>query len=387
METGSTPYLDFGLEPEHLTFREQFRRFVQDQLEPIAIEAEAKGEFPKEVYRKLSEHGYLGVNFPEEIGGGGGDLLMGCIFYEELTRASAGISAGVFAHQHLAAGPVLKFGTEAQKSEFAYPAARGERIGAFGLTEPDAGSDIRGIKTRARKVGGNWVINGSKLYITNGGIADFILVAARTGDDRRSDSLTLFLVDARDKGVNASELRKVGNHSSSTAFISFEDVTIAPDYVLGSVGQGLNQLKATLTEGRILVANRGLGIGQEACECILRYARERSAFGQPIAKFQAIAFKVAEMAIRCDAARLMIYRAARLKMAGKDCIREASMAKFMASELAVQAATSSLLLHGGAGYMEEMKVARLFRDAPEAWIGEGTNEIQLLVISKALGLL
>ena len=228
MNTGSTPYLDFGLEPEHLTFREQFRRFVQEQLEPIAIEAEAKGEFPKEAYRKLSEHGYLGVNFPEEIGGGGGDLLMGCIFYEELTRASAGISAGVFAHQHLATGPVLKFGTEAQKSEFAYPAARGERIGAFGLTEPDAGSDIRGIRSRAREVGGNWVINGSKLYITNGGIADFIVVAARTGDDRRSDSLTLFLVDTRNKGVNASELRKVGNHSSSTAFISFEDVEIAP---------------------------------------------------------------------------------------------------------------------------------------------------------------
>lgn len=383
-----TPYLDFGLEHEHVEFREQFRRFVQSRLEPIALEAEARAEFPKEVYRELAQHGYLGVNFPVQIGGGGGDLLMGCIFYEELTRASAGISAGVFAHQHLAIGPVLRFGTEDQKSEFAYPAARGERIGAFGLTEPDAGSDIRGIRTRARQVGQNWVINGSKLYITNGGIADFILVAARTGDDRGSESLTLFLVDtARDKGVNASELRKVGNHSSSTAFVSFEDVTVTPDKVLGSVGQGLRQLKATLTEGRILVANRGLAIGQEACESILRYAQERSAFGQPIGKFQAVGFKVAEMATRCDAARLMIYRAARLKMAGHDCIREASMAKFMASELAVQAATSSLLLHGGAGYMEEMKVARLFRDAPEAWIGEGTNEIQLMVIAKAMGLL
>lgn len=386
MERESNHFADFGLEPEHVAFREQLRRFIGDRIEPIARVAEARHEFPREVYGELSAQGYLGINFAEEIGGCGGDLLMGCIFYEELTRASAGISAGVFAHQHLATGPILKFGTGAQKSEFAYPAVKGERIGAFALTEPDAGSDIRGIKTRARQVDGGWVINGSKLYITNGAIADFILVAARTGEDRRSDSLTLFVVDARVKGITAAELKKVGNHSSSTAFVSFQDVSVDSESVLGTVGRGLHQLKATLTEGRILVASRGLGIGQEAYEAILRYAGERQAFGQSIGKFQSVAFKVAEMAMRCDAARLMIYRAARLKMAGHDCVREASMAKFMSSELAVGVATSSLLLHGGAGYMEEMKVARLFRDAPEAWIGEGTNEIQLMVIAKSLGL-
>jgi len=304
-----------------------------------------------------------------------------------LTRASAGISAGVFAHQHLAIGPILKFGNAAQKVEFAKPGLRAECIGAFALTEPDAGSDIRGIRTNARKRGGDWVVNGSKLYITNGSIADFLVVAARTGEGRTSDSITLFLVDAHNKGVNASELNKIGNRSSSTAFISFEDVRVAPNYVLGDVGRGLEQIKETLTEGRILVANRGLGIGQEAYECILRYAGERKAFGKNIGKFQSVAFKIAEMATRIDAVRLMIYRAARLKMSGHDCIREASMAKFLASELAVQVATSSLLLHGGAGYMEEMKIAQLFRDAPEAWIGEGTNEIQLMVIAKSLGLL
>lgn len=383
----AAPDLGFALEPEHIAFREQFRRLVGNHLAPLAARGEIERRFPREIYEVLRRHGYLAVNYPEDVGGGGGDLLVGCIFYEELTRASAGVSAGVFAHQHLALGPILKFGSDAQKAEFAGPGLRAERIGAFALTEPEAGSDIRGIGTRARRQGGDWVINGSKLYITNGSIADFLLVAARTGDERASDGLTLFLVDARDRGVNTSELDKVGNHSSSTAFISFEDVRVSPDHVLGAAGQGLGQLKATLTEGRILVANRGLGIGQEACECILKYAGERRAFGQPIGKFQGVAFKIAEMAARVDAVRLMIYRAARLKMAGQDCVREASMAKFLASELAVQASSAALLLHGGAGYMEEMKVARLFRDAPEAWIGEGTNEIQLMVIARSLGLL
>lgn len=387
MNTETNDYVDFGLQEEHVAFRDQFRRFVTDRLAPIAEKAEAEKRFPLEVYDELRDNGYLAVNYPEAVGGGGGDLLMGCIFYEELSRASAGISAGVFAHQHLAVGPILKFGTDAQKREYADPGLRGECIGAFGLTEPDAGSDIRGIKTAARRDGDDWVINGSKLYITNGCIADFMLVAARTDDGRANDSLTLFLVDTKDAGVNATELNKVGNHSSSTALVSFDDVRVGPDAIMGGMGGGLAMLKATLTEGRILVANRGLGIAQEAVECILSYSGERRAFDQTIGKFQGVAFQIASIATRVDAARLMIYRAAHLKMAGKDCIREASMGKLLASEIAVEAAGKSLLLHGGAGYMEEMKVARLYRDAPEAWIGEGTNEIQLLVISKTLGLL
>lgn len=380
-------YLDFGLDPEHIQFRDNFRRFVAERLAPIAAQGEKEGRFPIEIYRELRRHGYMGVNYAEEIGGGGGDLLTGCIFYEELTRAAAGVSAGVFANQHLAAGPILTFGSEEQKRAFAYPVLKGERIGCFGLTEPDAGSDIRGIKTRARKADGGWVINGSKLYITNGSIADFVVVAARTGEDRSDKALTLFIAETSSKGVNASDLHKVGNHSSSTSFVSFDDVRVSSEHVLGQVGGGLDLLKATLTEGRILVSNRGLGIAQQAFEDILRYAGERSTFGRVIGKHQAVAFKIADMAARIDAVRLMIYRAARLKMAGVDCVREASMAKLLASEAAVQCSTNALLLHGGAGYMEETRVARLFRDGPEAWIGEGTNEIQLLVIAKSLGLL
>ncbi len=378
---------DFGLEREHREFRDHFRRFVADKLAPIAERAERDHRFPREVYAVLRDAGFLAVNFPVDVGGGGGDLLMGCLFYEELTRASAGISAGVFAHQHLAAGPVFRFGTEEQKREFLLPAIRGERIGAFGLTEPDAGSDIRGIKTRAKRDGGDFVLNGSKLYITNGSIADFMLVAARTGEERSSASLTMFIVETTDPGVVARDLDKVGNHSSSTAFVSLEDVRVPARRVLGEEGRGLAQLKATLTEGRILVANRGLGLAQEAYELILRYAGERRAFGQTIGSFQGVAFKIADMAARIDAVRCMIYRAARLRMAGRDCVREASMAKYLASEAAVHVTSQALLLHGGAGYMEEMTVARLYRDAPEAWIGEGTNEIQLGVIARSLGLL
>ncbi|MBI2159650.1 MAG: acyl-CoA dehydrogenase family protein [Candidatus Rokubacteria bacterium] len=378
---------DFGLEREHREFRDTFRRFVADKIAPIAERGEREQRFPREVYAVLRDAGFLAVNFPVEVGGGGGDLLMGCIFYEELTRASAGVSAGVFAHQHLAAGPVFHLGTEEQKQEFLLPALRGERLGAFGLTEPDAGSDIRGIKTTARRDGGDFVLNGSKLYITNGSIADFMLVAARTSQARSADALSMFIVETRDPGVTARDLVKVGNHSSSTAFVSLEDVRVPARRVLGEVGRGLAQLKATLTEGRILVANRGLGLAQEAWELILRYANERQAFGRTIGSFQGVAFKIAEMAARLDAVRLMIYRAARLKMAGHDCVREASMAKYLASEAAVRVTAEALLLHGGAGYMEEMKVARLYRDAPEAWIGEGTNEIQLSVIARSLGLL
>lgn len=380
-------YRDFGLNYEHEELRTQLRRFVVDVLAPVAAQGEEEGKFPLEIYSLLRRHGYLAVNFPDDVGGGDGDVLMGCIFYEELTRASAGVSAGVFAHQHLACKPLMRFGTDEQKQEFLLPALRAERIGAFGLTEPDAGSDIRGIRATARRDGDDYVINGSKTFITNGGIADFVLVAARTGEGRGSDAITMFIVETDSSGFEASELKKVGNHSSSTALVSLADVRVPKHRILGEEGRGLTQLKETLMEGRILVANRGLAIGQEAFDLILQYAGERKAFGKEIGKFQGVAFKVADMAARADAVRLMIYRAARLFMAGRDCTREASMAKLLASEFAVQAATTSLLLHGGAGYMEEMKVARLFRDAPEAWIGEGTNEIQQLVIAKTLGLL
>lgn len=384
---GANHYNRFGLDEEHIEFKHHFRRFVEKEITPIAQAADTEGRFPKEVYPLLTEHGYLGINFAEEIGGSGGDLITASIFYEELTRASAGVSAGVFAHQHLACGPLAHFGTDKQKVDFFDPAIRAEKIGCFGLTEPDAGSDIRGMKTTARRDGDDFIINGSKLYITNGTIADFILVAARTGEPRDRQGISMFIVETTDPGFSATLLDKVGNNSSSTAAISLDNIRVPASRMLGEEGRGLGQLKETLTDGRVLVASRGLGIGQEACDLIQQYAQTRQAFGQSIGKFEGVAFKVAEMATRADAARLMIYHAARLRMAGEDASKEASMAKFLASELAVNASSQSLLLHGAAGYMESMKIAQLFRDAPEASIGEGTNEVQLLVISKSLGLL
>ena len=377
---------DAMLDSEHLQFRSAFRRFVEERLAPLAALGERERRFPLEVYEELRQGGYLAPGCPEEIGGCGGDILAGCVYYEELSRIPAGVSAGVFAHQHLALKPLQTLGSDVQKREYLLPAVRAERIGAFALTEPDAGSDIMGIRTRARRDGDDWIISGSKLYITNGTIADFILVAARTSPERRPDALSLFIVDARSAGVSASPIDKLGNHSSSTALIAFDDVRIGPDQLLGKVGGGLTQLKATLSSGRILQATRGLGIAQIAMEKSMSYARQRQAFGRFIGEFQGVGFKVAEMAARIEAARLMIYSAARSHLAGADAGVGASMGKFLAADAVTYAVREAVTIHGGYGYMEESGLPRLYRDAPESYIGEGTPEIQLRIIARAMGL-
>ena len=377
---------DAMLDSEHIQFRNAFRRFVQERLAPLAIQGEKEKRFPLEVYRVLREGGYLAPDCPEEIGGGGGDILIGCVYYEELTRIPAGVSAGVFAHQHLALKPLLALGTEAQKREYLLPGVRAERIGAFALTEPDAGSDIMGIRTRARRDGEDWILSGSKVYITNGTIADYYLLAARTSPERRPDALSLFIVDAGSRGLSASALDKLGNHSSSTALVSLDDVRVGPGQLLGKVGGGLGQLKATLSSGRILQATRGLGIAQCALEHSLAYAGQRKAFGRPIGEFQGVAFKVAEMAARIEAARLMIYSAACAHIAGKEVSMGASMAKFLTADAVQYAVVNAVTVHGGYGYMEESGLPRLYRDAPESYIGEGTPEIQLRIIARAMGM-
>lgn len=374
------------LEAEHLEFRAAFRRFVEDRLAPLAALGEREKRFPLEVYRALREGGYLAPDCPEQVGGGGGDILVGCVYYEELSRIPAGVSAGIFAHQHLAIQPLYALGSDAQKAEYLLPAVRAERIGAFALTEPDAGSDIQGIHTRARRDGGGWILSGSKLYITNGTFADFYIVAARTTPERRPEALSLFLVDAASRGLSRSPLEKLGNHSSSTALVSFDDIRVGPGQLLGRLGGGLSQLKSTLASGRILQATRGLGIAQLAFEKSLAYARERKAFGRPIGEFQGVAFKIAEMTARIEAARLMIYSAARAYIAGRDVAMDASMGKFLAADAVMYAAQQAVTLHGGYGYMEESGLPRLYRDAPESYIGEGTPEIQLRIVARAMGL-
>lgn len=377
---------DAMLGSEHIAFRGAFRRFVAERLAPLAAQGEKEKRFPVAVYEELRQAGYLAPDCPEEVGGGGGDILIGCVYYEELTRIPAGVSAGVFAHQHLALKPLLTLGSDAQQREYLLPGVRAERIGAFALTEPDAGSDIMGIRTRARRDGDDWILSGSKLYITNGTIADFYLVAARTMAERRPDALSLFIVDVPSRGLSATPLDKLGNHSSSTALVSLDDVRVGPGALLGTVGGGLAQLKATLASGRILQATRGLGIAQVALEQSLAYAQQREAFGQRIGSFQGVAFKVAEMAARVEAARLMIYGAACAHLAGKDAGTTASMAKFITADAVQYAVLNAMTVHGGYGYMEESGVPRLYRDAPESYIGEGTPEIQLRIIARSLGM-
>ncbi len=377
---------DVLLEPEHIEFRNHFRRFVSERLEPLAMRGEREKQFPIEVYAELAKAGFLAPDYPEDVGGGGGDILLGCVYYEELTRMPAGVSAGVFAHQHLAVRPIFELGSDAQKREYMQPALKAERIGAFALTEPDAGSDVQGIKTRARRDGDDWVLSGSKVYITNGTIADYYILAARTSPERKSDAISLFLVDRKLKGIVAEPLDKLGNHSSSTALVTFMDVRVGPGQLLGEVGGGLAQLKATLSSGRVMQSTRGLGIAQVAMEKTLRYAQEREAFGKRIGQFQGVAFKVAEMATRIEAARLMVYSAARDFMAGKDTHRGASMGKFMTADAVIFATQQAVNLHGGYGYMESSGIPRLFRDGPESYIGEGTPEIQLRIIARQMGM-
>ena len=377
---------DVLLAPEHLQFRDQFRRFVTKRLEPLALQGERDRRFPREVYKVLAEGGFLAPDYPEELGGGGGDILLGCVYYEELTRIPAGVSAGVFAHQHLAVRPLYELGSEAQKREFMFPALRAERIGAFALTEPDAGSDLQGIKTRARRDGDGWIISGNKVYITNGTIADYYILAARTSPERKPDAISLFIVDRNLKGIEASPLDKLGNHSSSTALVSFSDVRVGAGHLLGEVGGGLSQLKATLSSGRVMQATRGLGIAQIAMEKTLKYAQEREAFSKKIGQFQGVAFKVAEMAARIEAARLMVYSAAKDVIAGRESQRSASMGKFMTADAVIFCTQQAVNLHGGYGYMEESGIPRLFRDGPESYIGEGTPEIQLRIIARQMGM-
>lgn len=377
---------DVMLQSEHLQFRQIFRRFVEQRLAPLAAKGEKEKRFPLEVYATLREGGYLAPDCPEEVGGGGGDILIGCIYYEELSRIPAGVSAGVIGHQHLALKTLLALGSEAQKREYLLPGVRAERIGAFALTEPDAGSDIMGIRTRARRDGADWILSGSKVYITNGGISDFYIVAARTLAERRPDALSLFIVDANSPGLSASALDKLGNHSSTTALVALDDVRVGPGRLLGELGTGLRQLKATLTSGRILQATRGIGIAQIALEKSQAYARDRKAFEQPIGQFQGVAFRLAEMAAKIEAARLMIYSAARAYLAGEDVSVGASMGKFLMADAVQYAVRNAMTIHGGYGYMEESGLPRLYRDAPEAYIGEGTPDIQLRIIARAMGM-
>lgn len=376
----------FGLDESHRMMRETLRRFVEREVLPLVRRAEEEHTFPRELIPLLAEHDLLGLKYPTEHGGQGLDILAECLLIEELTRAGAGASAGVFAHTHLGIAPIVYFGDDDLRERYAQPALRGELIAGFALTEPGAGSDVKGIQTRAVRDGDIYRINGQKVFTTNGTIADYLVVAAYTRPDAGSAGISIFVVPTGIPGVEARPLKKLGNWSSDTAEVFLTDVVIPVDHRIGPEEGGFKQLMRTLVEGRIIVSTRGLALAEVAFEGAVRYAKEREAFGHPIGYYQDVGHKIARMAVEVDAARLLIYRAAHLYMAGQECSVEASKAKYFASTLAQRATTEALHIHGGWGYMTEFEVERLYRDAPESVIGEGTAEIQLRVIARALGL-
>jgi short-chain 2-methylacyl-CoA dehydrogenase len=377
--------VDFDLTAEQELIRDTVRSFARDRVAPVAAELDLEGRFPYELVSELGELGLMGLPIPEEYGGAGADTLSYAIAIEELTRIDSSVAITVAAHTSLGTTPIVMYGTEEQKREWLPNLASGKRLAAFGLTEPGAGSDAGNTRTTAELRDGSWVVNGSKLFITNAGtdITWGVTITARTGEDEISN----IVVENGTPGYAISApMKKLGWRASDTRELSFEDATVPEGNLLGERGMGFRQFLETLDGGRISVAAMGVGLAQGAYDLAFAYAKEREQFGKPIAKFQAVQFKLADMATEIEAGRALVYRAAWLKDQGRDFAREAAMAKLYTGELSSRVAGAALELHGGFGYMEEAPISRLYRDQKILEIGEGTNEVQRMVIARLLGL-
>jgi alkylation response protein AidB-like acyl-CoA dehydrogenase len=380
--------VDFELTEEQRGFQELVREFARDVVAPAAAGYDEREEFPLEVIRRMGELGLFGIPFPEEVGGQGGDLLTFCLCLEELARWDSSVAITLEAAVGLAANPIFRFGTEEQKERWLLPLARGEAIGAFALTEPGGGSDAHAVRTTARLDGDAWVLDGSKAFITNSGtpITSVVLVAARDEAAEDGDVSTV-LVPAGTPGMTVGPgYRKVGWRASDTHEVAFDGCRIPSDHLLGERGRGYAQFLETLADGRVAIAALSVGLARGCLEESVTYATEREAFGRPIGAFEAIQFKLADMRVAVDTARLAYQRAAWLRDAGRPFATEASIAKLYASEIAVTCAREAVQVHGAYGYTEEFPVARFYRDAKVLEIGEGTSEIQRMLIARDLGL-
>ncbi len=378
--------LDFEFTEEQNMFRDTIRDFGQKEIEPIVEEYEKKEDFPKELFPKLGEMGFLGIMYPEEYGGVGLDKITDCIFAEEMGRVCAGIAMCINAHIGLACFPIYKFGTEEQKQKYLVPGIAGKKIGALGLTEPNAGSDARSIRSQAIKDGNKFILNGTKTWITNGSMADFAVVAAYTDKSKKGEGISLFIVEKGFPGFTVSgKVHKLGHKAADTSELVFENCEVPEENLLGGEG-GFQRAMATLIGARITHAAKSVGMAQVAFEYALQYSKERDAFGQPISKFQAISFKLSDMAVKIETARLMVYKAAWLYSQDKRCVKEASMAKLYAAEVVQWVAIEAVQVLGGYGYGVEYPVERYYRDAKLASLTEGTSEIQRIVIARELGL-
>jgi short-chain 2-methylacyl-CoA dehydrogenase len=384
--------VDFDLSPDHELIRRTVRDFAEGEVAPVAEELDRTKAFPYEIVRKLGELNLMGIPFPEEYGGGGGDTLAYALAVEELTRVDSSVAITLCAHTSLGTQPIYLFGSEEQKREWLPRLCSGERLGAFGLTEPEAGSDAGNTRTRARLQDGEWVIDGAKQFITNAGteISGVVCITAVTGDadgtggDARE--ISNLIVPNGTVGYEQGEpYRKMGWNASDTRPLTFSGCRVPEGNLLGPRGAGFRQFLHILDIGRIGVAAMGVGLAQGALEEALRYARERRAFGKPISKFQAIQSKLADMATEIEAARLLVYKAAREKDAGRNFTLTAAQAKLKTGRLAVRCAEEAVQIHGGYGFIEEYPVCRFYRDAKILTIGEGTDEVQQMVIARALG--
>jgi len=377
--------VDLDLAPEHELIRSTVRDFAEQRVAPVAEELDREGRFPYDLVAELAELGLMGMTIPEEYGGGGTDALSYAIAIEELTRVDSSVAITVAAHHSLGTLPIYCFGDEEQRRRWLPDLAAGRRLAAFGLTEPDAGSDAGAARTTAERRDGRWVVNGSKIFITNAGtdITACVTITARTGDDEISN----LIVPNGTPGYEVSPpMEKLGWRASDTRELSFRDCSVPAENLLGGQGRGFQQFLEILDGGRISLAAMGLGLAQGAYDLAFAYAQERRQFGRPIASFQAIQFKLADMAVEIEAGRQLVYKAAWLKDQDRPFAEAAAMAKLYTGELSHRVVNHALQIHGGYGYMEEFPIARLYRDQKILEIGEGTNEVQRMVIAKHLGL-
>jgi butyryl-CoA dehydrogenase len=375
--------MDFQLGEEQRMVRDMVRDFAAKEIAPRAAEVDRTEEFPADNIQKMAKLGLLGLPYPEKYGGGGGDYLSYAIAVEEIARACGSTALIYAAHVSLGCGPIYNFGTEAQKQKWLPRLCSGQGLGAFGLTEPEAGSDAGSTRTVAVRDGDAFVLNGSKMWITSGAIADVVTCTAKTDPAAGTRGISCFLVAKGTPGfIPGKNEPKMGLKGSVTSALSLENCRVPAENLLGKEGEGFRQMLITLDAGRISIGAMALGLAQAALDEATRYSKERVQFGQPIAKFQAIQWMIADMATEIDAARLMIYRAAAMKDAGQRFTREAAMAKLYASEVAERAGFKAIQIHGGYGYSREYPVERIYRDQRLCTIGEGTSEIQRLVIAR-----
>ncbi len=373
------------LKAEHHQVRDMVRRFAEDVVAPRARELDETETFPHEAVKQLAEPGLMGLPYPEKYGGAGMDTLAYVIAVEEVARVCASTAITLAAHVSLGCGPVYGAGSEEQKQRFLTPMARGEAIGAFGLTEANAGSDAAGTQTRAVRTSGGWKVNGSKIYITNASYAKYITFTAVTDPARGANGISAFIMDTATPGFRVGKKeKKMGLRGSDTVEIVFEDCVVPDDQMLGEPTGGFKAFMRTLQGGRISIGALALGIAQGAYEHSIQYSKVRHQFGQPISSFQAVQFMLADMAMKIEAARHLVYNAAVLRDAGREFTKEASMAKLFASEIGNWVTDKAIQIHGGMGYCRDVPVERMHRDVKLMEIGEGTSEIQRMVIAREI---